>query len=344
VTRANAGQVGNTFTITADAAIGGSGSGAITGACSSSGSGQSNCIDIAFSINTTNGTYGTAASLATCGENNLNGNAPPFDTPNGICQDNGLGELVRGFRIGTTQATNSLVSGTPYDDGADPNGGGFNQSLAFTCNLVTAKIVQCVKGPTWRAGVPSLGQWNSGSTFIEYGDSLIATSRVSGLMGYPGGQSLPFTAGSGYTNTPTTPVTIRATTASCGTLSGGVAPEIDVWVAGGSIIDVYPSHDNANGTPAIGNGNVSPCMFPLTALGGGTGGALPTLTVGATEGLAGIGTVGTDSNLMGVFLYDNSGFPGNPLNPFFTNNQGGYFEPGLPVKPFGENLGTGVSG
>lgn len=47
---------------------------------------------------------------------------------------------------------------------------------------------------------------------------------------------------------------------------------------------------------------------------------------------------------MGIFLYDNSGFRGNPLNPFFTNSTGGYFEPGLPVKPFGEFLGVGVSG
>ena len=47
---------------------------------------------------------------------------------------------------------------------------------------------------------------------------------------------------------------------------------------------------------------------------------------------------------MGMFLYDNSGFLGNPLNSFFTNGQGGYFEPGLPVRPFGLFQGVVVSG
>ena len=47
---------------------------------------------------------------------------------------------------------------------------------------------------------------------------------------------------------------------------------------------------------------------------------------------------------MGDILYDNSGFPGNPLNSFFTNGQGGYFEPGLPVMPFGLFMGAAVSG
>jgi hypothetical protein len=47
---------------------------------------------------------------------------------------------------------------------------------------------------------------------------------------------------------------------------------------------------------------------------------------------------------MGMFLYDNSGEPGNPLNPFFTNGSGGYFEPGLPLRPFGEFQGVAVSG
>jgi hypothetical protein len=62
------------------------------------------------------------------------------------------------------------------------------------------------------------------------------------------------------------------------------------------------------------------------------------------EGAGGIGTYNTDSNTMGMFLYDNSGFPGNPLNQFFTNGTGGYFEPGLPLRPFGEFQGAAVSG
>src|SRR6185437_2975395 len=63
----------------------------------------SNCIDLAFSINT-GGTYGTAAALATCGENNINGPAPWYTVPAGTCSSNGIGSLVQGFRIGTVQA------------------------------------------------------------------------------------------------------------------------------------------------------------------------------------------------------------------------------------------------
>jgi hypothetical protein len=81
---------------------------------------------------------------------------------------------------------------------------------------------------------------------------------------------------------------------------------------------------------------------PLPA--GGTGGAIATIPLAPFEGQGGIGTYNTDSNTMGMFLYDNSGEPGNPLNQFFTNSQGGYFEPGLPVRPFGLFQGAAVSG
>jgi hypothetical protein len=77
---------------------------------------------------------------------------------------------------------------------------------------------------------------------------------------------------------------------------------------------------------------------------GGTGGVIATIPVAPLEGLGGIGTYNTDSNTIGMFLYDNSGEPGNPLNPFFTNGQGGYFEPGLPLRPFGLFQGAAVSG
>jgi hypothetical protein len=48
--------------------------------------------------------------------------------------------------------------------------------------------------------------------------------------------------------------------------------------------------------------------------------------------------------MLGDLLYDNSGLVGNPLNPFFTNGFGGYFEPGLPVQPWGNYPGSAVSG
>ena len=136
---------------------------------------------------------------------------------------------------------------------------------------------------------------------------------------------------------------------SCGTLAPltlGIAPTLDITVgSGGSIIDAYPSTQNSSNASAMGNGNQGAggtCSFFLTT-GGGTGGSV-TLPVGPLDGLPGVATYNTDSNRIGDFLYDNSGLPGNPLNPFFTNSQGGYFEPGLPVRPFGLNLAAGVSG
>ena len=338
-TVSGAGQVGNTFTITANASLGVSTTETVTAGCSGTSGTGSNCIDVAITINT-GGTYGTAAALATCGANNLNGASANYAVPTGVCQDNGVGSLVRNFRIGTQQAIIN-APGMEYDDGVDQiSSGTFNQNAAFTCNIVAAKIVQCVKGATYTLS-PSfsvaLGQWSTGATFIEYGDAVIGTSRVASLMGYVGGQPFPFTPGSGYTSS-TTPYTITGT--GCGVTSGGITPKMDVWVSGGSIVNVYPSAS----TEALGLGVASGCAWPLTSLGSGTGGAIPAAVVGPVEGLGGIATFSTDSNLMGVQLYDNSGFPGNPLNSFFTNGQGGYFEPGLPVQPWGEFLAAGVSG
>jgi hypothetical protein len=172
-------------------------------------------------------------------------------------------------------------------------------------------------------------------TFIEYGDSNMGTTRYAALMGYVGGQSFPFTAGSGYTNGT---YTISGT--GCGVVSGGFTPKMDVSVSGGAIVDVYPS----NSTAALGAGMADGCTFPLTALGSGTGGAIPAVPVGPVEGVGGVATFNTDNNLIGVQMYDNSGFVGNPLNSFFTNGQGGYFEPGLPIAPWGEFMAAGVSG
>jgi hypothetical protein len=55
----------------------------------------------------------------------------------------------------------------------------------------------------------------------------------------------------------------------------------------------------------------------------------------------------TDNNILGDTLYDNSGEPGNPLFSVFANpanSNTSYFEPGLPVKTWGQDLGTRVSG
>jgi hypothetical protein len=51
--------------------------------------------------------------------------------------------------------------------------------------------------------------------------------------------------------------------------------------------------------------------------------------------------------MMGVTLYDNSGESGNPLFSVFAkpaNSNLSYFEPGLPVKTWGQDMGARVSG
>ena len=338
-----AGQIGNTFTITANTSLGVSATETVTAGCSGTSGTGSNCIDFAFAAGTTNGTFGTPWALATCGENNLNGAAPAYAPPAGICKSNGIGSLVRAFRIGTTQAMWGLplptgnTAGSPYDDGADPfNRGSFDQSAAFTCNIVAAKVVQCVKGNLYDATahtLTSIGQWASGATFAEYGDGNISTSRIASLQGYVGGQPFPLTAGSGGTNGSTI-----VTGASCITASGFVLPKMDVTISGGALVNAYPSSENA--TQAMGLVIGGGCTF-APASGSGSVTAPPT---NPPEGVGGFATYNTDSNMMGDLLYDNSGLPGNPLNSFFTDSMGGYWEPGNAVIPFGEFMGAKVSG
>ena len=347
-TRANAGQVGNTFTFTvanaSGQAIGVSGSGTVTAGCSGTSGTGSNCIDTAITINTT-GTFGTAKAIATCGENNLNGNAPPFIVAAGVCHDNGIGTLVRTMRIGTAQPMSNIVAGSLFDDGVDFANGNFNQNAAYTCNVVAALIVQCVKAPTLASTglLSAIGQWNSYNsiagtgTFVNYGDLSAVSGRWSSMLGTVGGQSLPITnGGSGYSN--------QTVSASCTTIqSGGWAPNFDIKTSGGVITDVYPSATaSSSGThQAAGLGVGSTCTITPA---GGAGAVIPTIALGPLEGTPGIGTYNTDTNTMGLFLYGNEGFPGNPLNSFYTNGQGGYFEPGDPVRPFGTFQGLAISG
>jgi hypothetical protein len=151
-----------------------------------------------------------------------------------------------------------------------------------------------------------------------------------------GGQSFPITtAGSGYTNG-----TYTISLTGCTVGSGGYLPKMDVSVSGGAIVDAYPS----TAIDALGVGMAAGCSIPITALGAGTGGAIQAIPTAPIEGIGGIATFNTDSNLMGVLMYGNEGEVGNPLNSFFTNGQGGYFEPGVPVQPWGDFLGAAVSG
>jgi len=73
-------------------------------------------------------------------------------------------------------------------------------------------------------------------------------------------------------------------------------------------------------------------------------GSISALPVAPPDGAAGYGTYNTDSNMMGDLLYGNEGIPGNPLNGFFTNHMGGYWETGLPVQPFGNFAAVSVGG
>jgi hypothetical protein len=276
-TVAGAGQVGsanNGFTVTLSAAPGVSGSGnAFTFGCSGTAGTGSNCVDFDFNINTT-GTYGTAAVLNTCGVNNLQGtntNLPTATTylyANGTCVPTGVGALARGFRIGSnpitdTQLVTSAGLGSAYDWGMDPgeyvaNGaaGQVFQNEAFTCNIVAAKVVQCVKGPIYSSGAfSSIGEWLSGQTYASYGDPNNAFSFMSGLVGYPGGQSFPFTAGSSYTNGNYVTGGVCALNTSAGTIPQ--APAMGFNIAGGEIINAYPTIVGSSFFGTTG------CTFPI---------------------------------------------------------------------------------
>jgi len=414
-TTAGAGQIGsanNGFTVTLNSTPGVSGAAAFTFGCSGVSGTGSNCIDFSFSLPTTG-----ATSLATCGVNNLMGSAAIYTTPNGTCKDPGIGEWVNSFRIGTAQVTWVGSAGSPYFDGVDPGVGVGNQSTAFTCNIVAATVVQCVKAPAYTSGLPSgIGEWLSSGTYTSYGDSEMSAGRLGGLIGPAGGQSLGFTAGSGYTNG-----TYVLTGGSCGQANVFAAPLIDVTISGGAVVDVYPSAQTtpvANNQSNAGYGiTTNACTFPInftftgsslsavglltvtgtpggalgigskisggslgspitiTSLGTGTGGAgtyntsysgsaltsatytagspggsgaaVSTLTYGPNQGAGGIASMISDTNSTGVFLYDNSGEPGNPLFSVFANpanSNTSYFEPGLPVQSWGQSIGARVSG
>jgi hypothetical protein len=440
-TRAGQGQIGSlnngfivTMSATAPPAV------AYTFGCSTNGgTGGSQCANFVFQAGTTNGTFGTAFALATCGENNLNGSATWGANPGGICKDNGIGSLVRDFRIGSAQnmwhglqVAIFNAPGSPYDDGADAgvNGAPFNQSGAFTCNIVDTLVVQCVKGNVYTAGVfVSIGKWTSGIAFASYGDAAMGTGRQGSLLGTVGGQPFPIgTPGSGQTTGLTTVRSITGTAAltgtsscasnvvtahvaatnlvngfasptpsaffltgtgtldgqyrttagtnsttlvgtgtctnaatsttgnvdyGCGTGDNGIDPVMDLTVVGGAVVNAYPSSNVSialnGGIPmGIANGGVmnnstgvASCLFTNT---NGTTPGVVTIAPAPVDGTGGVASTISDNNMMGDLLYDNTGKVGNPLNPFFTDTMGGYWEPGLPVTNFGGFLGVQVSG
>ena len=209
-----------------------------------------------------NNLEGTNTNLPTAG---------PYIYPNGACVPTGIGALARGFRIGSHQLTDIQAGstaglGSAYDWGMDPgvyvaNGpaGVVVQNEAFTCNIVAATIVQCVKGPTYLHGVfSSVGQWASGATYASYGDPNNAFSFMTGIVGYPGGQSFPFTAGSGYTTPAGVTDFVTGGVCALNTTAGTTpqAPAMGFNLSGGAIINAYPT--------ILGSSVFSTCSFPVS--------------------------------------------------------------------------------
>jgi hypothetical protein len=346
------GEVNQDFLITLAGLLGVTGVEVITAGCHSIGSGTSNCVNVMFQQNTVNGTFNTPWSLATCGENNLNGTAALAQPPNGKCKNNGIGSMVTNIRIGTAQLSWQFATqhGTPYPDCIDPAGGVCDVNAAFTPNIVSNNVVQLVKQPVYTLGIVAsgpagLGQWTSGATFVTCCDSGIGTSRVSMMEGNVGGQSfLIANAGSGQT-----PGLYTTAGTNCGVSTGGSAPKLDITVGvNGTIIDARPtSIGPAIGISVLGTNAGLPggtCTFIPNA--GGTPGSI-VIAVGGPDGFAKIGSYNTDSNEMGDQLYGNEGEPPpamNPLYPFFKDGNGGVFEPGLPIMNFGEFVAPEVTG
>ena len=227
--------------------------------------------------------------------------------------------------------------GSVFDDGVDLANGHFNQSAAFTCNIVAAKVVQCVKGPAYSGGVSykcrSVVEWFDLHSL--YGDSIVVSGRLASLLGYVGGQSFPFTAGSGYHQWDDRTDSDLLDHSKWRRLP--LSSMSRLLVARSSMLFQRTQRSHGNR-----------CRLDLHGAAYGLAAARGSdhrqSTFAPVEGGGGIGTYNTDNNTMGMFLYDNSGEPGNPLNSFFTNGMGGYFEPGLPLRPFGQFQGAAVSG
>jgi hypothetical protein len=274
------------------------------GNCTRGGSGNHYCINITVALNNS-----SATALQTCGST-INGAAADTIPPTGTCTDGGIGQHVEGFRIGT--ASTSLLAGSTYDDGLDPNVLAFSQPAAFICSQVAATVVQCVKTTS--------PPWVSGLTYLGYGN-MLSTGRWGTLAGNAGGASFAITnAGAGY----------NAGTWTWTATGGGCVsePTISLTVSGGVVTNAYPASPGASTTlctsnptwPAINNTNIPGIGTPST---------VATITVPATA------TTPTDYVMMGRLLYDNSWRPGSPGIGGTINSILGGFEPGLPVTPVG---------
>ena len=89
---------------------------------------------------------------------------------------------------------------------------------------------------------------------MQFGDVNNAFSFMTGIVGYPGGQSFPFTAGSGYTNGNYVTGGVCALNTTAGTTP--MAPAMGFNVSGGAIINAYPTQ--------IGSSIFGTCSFPIS--------------------------------------------------------------------------------
>ena len=288
------------------------------------------CIDIAISINE-GGTFGTTAALATCGANNLTATRRTISSPMACARTTGSASFPRlphRHKSGHVRDRwGQPDCGIVFGDGVDIASGFFIQSSAFTCNIVAAKVVQCVKGPAYSGGViTGVGQWSSGATYISYGDLTIVSGRILRLrvcrravVSVHGRQRLHQWNADHHGDMPNRGQRGHAAAVRC---HGGRRSDRRCRSICGYVRQSSRRSRDRRG--------VHPVAVGARRRFGRSDSVDPTRAAGRPRRHR---HLDTDSNTMGMFLYDNSGFLGNPLNSFFTNGQGGYFEPGLRCAP-----------
>jgi hypothetical protein len=274
------------------------------------------CIDITFSLNAAG-----ATELVTCGTGLSGGAFPPAGTC--VPADYTTNAVVQGFRIGPSALHMYYNDGfEPYQNQFDFAASGTTNNYEFSCTLVAAAVVQCVKAQT-------ANPWVSGGTVLSYGD-MQATARSGTLIGPQTGSGYAIANAGGGTCTGAASQTIAMTGGT------GTAPTIKFTLSGGSITAAVPIAAGflTGGTPVV--------AYP------------PACTTPSITGAA-VGTNINDGTLMGELLYDNSATIGGATvrgvyygggsavlsNPCPLS---GYCEPGNPATPLGIINPFSVSG
>ena len=232
------------------------------------------CIDITITLN--NGT-----SIATCG-NNLVSQTCTSTSMNGT--------VVKGFSIGNIPTSAYEWDGIDFINNVTANSSSALQgNQSFNCDIVAAKVVQCVKNS---------GAWSSGCCSIQYNAGLVfarQNSMVSVTIN---------SAGSGQTDNTYTTTNVNTGSGCSGGVGGKCctqAGKIQWTIMGGGIAAAIPV------APGSGCSIVPPVTLP--SAGGAPGSATVVL-----------GTYNNDLDDDGEQLYDNSNntggnTPGNEVTP-----------------------------